>query len=293
MSLAGPFKVHMSGIFARGEVCSSLLINVTMQSKLCAYHGAHRHLTSRYAHENDDYYIAKKLYKDPFRKENLAASLCESTTTYLHPPLKESFEWFYEHVGELTQTPNVKDAFAHLVFYRHKGKGSQTTCLHVGCSSCQRMSPPLYYSSDTLRHQVTAHNIFWDFLSPYHDVARRVEFWQQYYYDRELERARSLPASLVPSEESSSASSEEQPRPQEQPPQGQQPPQPIRYWCYWENVRQVESVLPPLSLMAPEPSELPSHNFELHHITQRRDWPRHRDGASSSSSSQTSAGPSP
>ena len=136
----------------------------------CVFHGAHKRLTSFYAGENDDFYIAKKIFREGWRKETLAASLCESTITYLHLPLKEVFEWLYEHVGELTQTPHVKDAFANLVFYRHKGKGSQTTCLQVGCRSCQRMSPPLYYASDTERHQMTAHRVLWDFPSPYHDV---------------------------------------------------------------------------------------------------------------------------
>ena len=150
----------------------------------CPFHGAHLDLTSRYNGGSDDFYLAKKTFHDGWEKERLAASLCESNITYLHVPLKEVFEWFYDNVGDLTQTPFVKDAFANLVFIRHKGKkGSQTSCLQVGCDRCCRMSAALYYA-DSEAYQKITQRVVWDFLSPYHDGERRVAFWQQFYVER-------------------------------------------------------------------------------------------------------------
>ena len=144
------------------------------------------------------------------------------------------------------------------------------------------MSPALYYASEIERHQRMAHRVLWEFLQPYRDVARRGEFWEQFY--REQASAASTSSTHASTRSSSVTSSppSEQPLPEQPPveqhPPHQQPPGPKKYDCYWNNLRLVPSVLPPpephlsLSVAAPEPSALPSHPFELHRITRRHDW---------------------
>ena len=249
---------------------------------ICPYHGAHGDLTNPYAGENDDFYIAKEIYHDGWRKERLALSLYESNITYHYQPLREVFEWLYNNVGELTQIAFVKNAFDKIVLIRHKGKGTRTTCLQVGCKSCGKVCRQLYYA-DTEENQKMAHRVLWDFLGPYHDIEGRVAFWEQYYREQrqmgfedwnmvsdQASDSAASSSTLVPSLPSSSST---QSRPQQPLPQPQQhPPGPTRHFCFWENMRLVPALLPEqprLSLEAPEPSEVPPHHFVIECITRR------------------------
>ena len=272
MSVFSKFTCLRHLCCSSGEVGSSLF-NITMALSvqrtgvLCPFHGGHRHLGSAYNGPNDDFYMRHKIFADGWGKERLANSLCESQITYVHPPLKEAFEWFYNNVGDLTSTPYVKEAFANVVFIRHKST-SQTSNLQVGCRVCRRMSPPLFYASENERYQKMAHMVFWEFLQPYRDEARREGFWEQFYREQASAASTSSTEASTRSPSVTSSPPSEQPLPEQPPveqhPPQQQPPGPKEYDCYWENLRRVPSVLPPephlsLSARAPEPSALPYH----------------------------------
>ena len=149
-------------------------------ANLCPFHGAHMELNLLFSDEVRTFYIRGKVAIGAWEKECLADSLANRTYSDRHKPLSQFLSWFNSQVGNLTTELFVTEAFANVMLLHHKGN-QDSSCIQLGCTSCNRMSRALYYRAEPENYPMEAHAVMYKFLEPYHDMQQRRAYWQHFF----------------------------------------------------------------------------------------------------------------